>query len=182
MSSLQLRIENIKILNEIKEALRKGENLSRTQRNELLYLLTNIPEVKDLLSCRTSPEAMFETSVLNISSAVLHLEKWINYFYSLPSSSAFLVKKEDVDLIKKGVIIKAIFPPSFLYNEFGKFIEVHLKQDGKAVFHFSSFEDAEQFPNLYRFKGTWKEAFLLIVLTIKSNWPTEYLSSELVFS
>jgi hypothetical protein len=54
-----------------------------------------------------------------------------------------------------------------------------LKDDGSAKFWFPTFEDAEQYPELFNFRGTWKEAYLLLIETLKNGWPMEEFPDEL---
>jgi len=175
MKTLKLRISDILFLNEVKEVLMKREKLSAKQEDELLFFLSNIPEICDLLTSKTSPEAIFEVCALNLNKAKSHLQTWVNTFARLPYSYAIIVTEKDVELVKKKVILKAMFSPSMMFQLEEKYIEVHFIEDGEATFQFASFEDAEKFPNLYRFKGSWKDAFILILETARYGWPNKLL-------
>ncbi|QEM12973.1 hypothetical protein [Mucilaginibacter rubeus] len=115
------------------------------------------------------------------------LEKWIALFNNLPGWDycpfCFLADDDNLELLQKNTIITAWFAPSYAYNSIrssnNRAYEVRLKADGTAKFWFPTFEDAEQYPELYNFKGSWKEAYYLLIETLKKGWPMEEFPEEL---
>lgn len=78
--------------------------------------------------------------------------------------------------------MKAVFAPSLAYltdRKASEGYEIRFKGDGTARFWFPTFRDVEAYPELYSFKGSWKEAYLLLIETLKKGWPTEGFPEEL---
>lgn len=77
----------------------------------------------------------------------------------------------------------AWFAPSYAYNSaktaHDPAYEVQLKGDGTASFELPTLQDAQRYPELYNFRGSWKEAYLLLIETLKNGWPMEEFPEEL---
>jgi hypothetical protein len=113
------------------------------------------------------------------------LENWVMLFERLPKikngnssyPKACAIYHEDYEdpWSPNMVIIEVVFIPSLYYSKRkegeNKTIILQLKIDGTAKFQFWFVEDAENFPKLYSFKGSWKESYLLTVKTLQQGWP-----------
>lgn len=111
--------------------------------------------------------------------------KWQELFSNIPgfdfAGNCYFLDSDSLDLLKMGVVMIAIFAPSLSYNRVASNngYEVWLKDNGSAKFWFPTFEDAEKHPELYNFKGSWKDAYLLLIETLKKGWPLEEFPEEL---
>jgi len=113
------------------------------------------------------------------------LKKWARLFKNIPgydyAGDWWIIPREEKKLLSQGVIATLTFAPTMAYNETSiDGCEVHLKNNGTAKFWFPTFEDAEQYPELYNFKGSWKEAYYLLIETLKKGWPMEEFPEELL--
>jgi len=183
MKTLKLNIENIQILNEIQTALSKHESLTRDERDFLISFLTRIPSPKEFLSKNIPLNEIFEVNIWELKTLEVHLEKWIALFENIPGydySPCCLIVGNNAELLSKNVIMIATFAPSMSYNlQNDTGYEIHLKDDGTASYQLPTIRDAEQYPELYSFKGTWKEAYLLLIQTLQKGWPMEEFPEEL---
>jgi hypothetical protein len=118
-----------------------------------------------------------------------HLEKWVALFNNLPKNGnelsvhAGLISADDsVELVRKNIIMSGSFIPSIAYSRRRKGeiknIGFDLKTDGTATFQFWRIEDAENFPDLYNFNGSWKDAYLLTIKTLQQGWPQTKFPTE----
>ena len=123
-------------------------------------------------------------SILTINK---QLKKWCDLFNQLPNygdtyfPSAWL--NEDNCTDKETIIIVA-FIPSFMKSTqegLNRIINIHLNIDFTANFVFNDMKDKKKFPELYKFKGSWKEAYLLVVKTLKEGWPQTEFPRELEY-
>jgi len=184
MQTFTLKIKDIQAFNSIKEALSKHEPLSNGQQNQLINLLANLLPADKYLSDKIPTNELFEVKVWDIDRIEKQLEKWKDIFHNLPGYDycpfCYLVDQDNTDLLRKNIVIVAVFAPSFTYNEERDAgFEVHLKDDGTATFWLPTLEDGEKYPELYSFKGSWKEAYLLLIATLQKGWPMEEFPEEL---
>ncbi|MFA5987733.1 MAG: hypothetical protein WC797_03745 [Candidatus Paceibacterota bacterium] len=188
MSTIFLTVKNIEILNAIQNKSYQKVPLTDDERYALDDFLQNLPSTKDLFADRTPIDELFVVDLFDSDEMQMHLEKWVSLFQSLPKngsntypSAGWIFPEEDCDFWKRKVIIEAEFLPSLTYSrkEENQAIGLNLKIDGTAVFNLILVEDVETFPELYNFKGTWMEAYLLTVKTLKEGWPQTKFPKEL---
>lgn len=185
MNSINLRIRDINILNDIRKALYKHQSLSIEQQDILSEFLLNLPKAVSLLKEKVPLNQTINVELLETDKISPVLKKWEALFNNLPGWDfcpiCYIVDKDDLDALKENVLIIAIFSPSYSYNLIhkGEGYEVWLKSDGTSQFKLPSLEDAELFPELYNFKGSWKEAYLLLIETLQKGWPMEEFPKEL---
>lgn len=185
MQKLTLKIRDIHTLNEIQKSLGEQQSLTEKQQNILSDFLIQLKTTNALLIERTPLIDQFEIDLWNMKIVQQHLEQWEGLFSQLPGwdySPTCIVYDEDaIEQLRKGIIMGVVFAPSMAYNtrRAKEGYEVHLKDDGTATFWFPTFEDAEAYPDLYNFKGSWKEAYLLLIETLKKGWPMEEFPEEL---
>jgi hypothetical protein len=91
------------------------------------------------------------------------------------------VVEEDKVMLSKNVIVITQFAPSMSRNldTSKRGFELWFKDDGMALFWLPTLEDAEKYSDLYNFKGSWKEAYMLLLETWKKGWPMEEFPEQL---
>jgi hypothetical protein len=182
MKKLVLKVKDIQILNETTRLLQKGKPLTSEQTTNLVNFLLELPEAKTELSKRIPNFDIMEVSIWDVTDIDSNLEKWEELFENIPGfdscPGAHLVT-QDLKLKSENVIITAFFAPTLRHNEEDRIFEVHLRTDGTAIFWFPTGEDVRQFPKLFEFIGTWKEAYYLLIETMKKGWPMEEFPEEL---
>jgi hypothetical protein len=185
MKYLTLTISDISRLNKIQKSIAEQKPLTVKEQTFLSEFLLQIPSPKVLLLDKLPLDETFNVNVWDTIEIEAHLKEWIKLFDNIPGYDAapgcYIVDHNSRELLRKNVIMTAAFAPTLAYNYIvtNEAFEVHLKDNGTASFWFPTFEDAEQYPNLYNFKGTWKEAYLLLIETLKKGWPMEEFPEEL---
>jgi hypothetical protein len=185
MKNLIFKIKDIKTLNEIQQVLSKHQSLTENQQTTLTIFLSQLPPDDILLSEKILLDEPFEVKVWNMEKIDLLLRSWKELFQNLPGWNycplCYFVENDNVEMLRKNVLMMAFFAPSFSYNcdSSTEPYEVHLKDDGTAIFRLPTLEDAEKYPELYHFKGSWKEAYLLLIATLQKGWPMEEFPEEL---
>ena len=190
MKTLTLLVKDAQVLNEIKIKLINQHRLSSIQHNILSSFLSHLPPTETLLSEKflLSDEA-FEIKVFDIEEIWPHLHKWIDLFNKLPKNwsrypkAGWIDADKDGDVWARNAIIEIVFIPSLEYSKKNKkdnkIISLYLKTDGTAIFELYTIKDTENFPELYNFKGSWKEAYFLVVKTLQQGWPQTQFPVEL---
>ncbi len=189
MQTLTLTVQDIEILNIAKNRLLSRKQLSSKELYVLSNFLEGLPKAETLLAEKFPLDKKFDIKVLDINQVWPHLERWLSLFNHLPKNGlsnfprAYWVDaEEDKCFWKKNVIIEAAFIPSLAYSKKnearGQIVRLALKTDGTAIFRFSATEDAEAFPDLYLFDGSWKEAYILTVKTLRQGWPQTKFPKE----
>jgi hypothetical protein len=185
MKRITLTISEIDRLNSIQNLLSRNKSVSTEDKVYLAEFLNQIPTVQSLLADKTPLSEAFEICVWDMHQLEVSMEKWRKLFAKTPgwdySSFCYLVVQEDKTMLSKNVIAIAQFAPSMAYNldASKEGYEVWLKDDGTALFFLPTLADAEKYPELYNFKGSWKEAYLLLIETLKKGWPMEEFPDEL---
>lgn len=188
MQTLTLKIKDIQNLNEIKKSLSDKQPLTEKQQTNLIHFLSQLPQTENLFLEQTSLDEQFDARLWEVGKIDNHLDQWERLFGNLPGWDycpiCAVVDNDNVEMLRKNVIMFAVFAPSYAYNcirsseERG--YEVWLKDDGTAQFHVPTLTDAEAYPELYNFKGTWKEAYYILIETLKKGWPMEEFPEELL--
>ena len=186
MKALTLKTKDIQILSEIQKNLSEQQYLTEEQQNFLSNFIANLPSPNFTLIERTPLDELCKVIIWDMEEIQSHLHKWEKLFSNLPgwdySPLCIFYDGDAVDQLKDGIIMAVVYAPSMSYNiqKGREGYEVHLKDDGTAKFWFPNFEDAEQYPELYNFKGSWKEAYYLLVEILKKGWPMEEFPEELL--
>lgn len=188
MQTLTLKVRNIQVLKQIQKNLSERLPLTERQQNFLSDFLVQLPQANTLLLEKIAIDEPLEMNLWDVGKIETKLDKWVDLLNNLPGWDycpfSFLVNNDNPDLLKKDVVIVAWFAPSYSYNsirsEQERAYEIWLKGDGTAIFQLPTLEDAEQYPDLYNFKGTWKEAYYLLIETLKKGWPMEEFPEELL--
>ncbi len=189
MQTLTLKIKDIEFLNNVQKKLISRKSLTSTQQDALSVFLAHLPATEKLLSERVSLDETFEIKILDMKEMWPHLNKWLDLFNSLPKNghshypyACWLDADESPELTAKNVVIEVVFVPSLAYSkrdfDGDKTIDIHLKTDGTAAFALRTLEDTDNFPELYNFSGSWKEAYLLTVKTLQQGWPQTTFPKE----
>ncbi len=186
MKAITFTISDISRLNSLQNRLADNKRISTVDKMFLAEFLAQIPRDKTLLTERVPLNEMFSIKVWDKHDK--DLQYWVTLFENLPGWDycpfSFLVDNDNINLLKENVVIVAWFAPSYSYNSIRSekdcAYEVWLKDDGTAVFQLPSLQDAEKYPELYNFKGTWKEAYYLLIETLKKGWPMEEFPDELL--
>lgn len=185
MYKLTLKIEDFRKISEIQEALSLGKPLSFDQKISLQNLLLEIPKPdKNLFSqlkeIGTPETSAFEIVLWELKEVGNHLNNWIRLFSNIPGWDccpfAYIVDKENLNLLREGVVIVAVFSPSYLDNMEDRTFEIHLYTDGNAKFKMG---DDLRFPELASFNGNWKDAYFLLIEILKKGWPILEFPKEL---
>jgi len=183
MKYLTVTIRDIDRLNAIQTKLSESQPLTVEDQIYLSKFLTQLPATKTLLVDTIPIDAVISVQLWDMDYLENSLEYWKELFDNIPGYDyvgSYVEEGIEKELRKRGVIMLVDFAPSYSYNmanNDGYYI--NLKDDGMAVFQLPTLEDAEQYPELYNFKGSWKEAYLLLVETLKKGWPMEEFPEEL---
>ncbi|WP_144915182.1 hypothetical protein [Mucilaginibacter frigoritolerans] len=186
---LTLTVQNAAILKKAQNKIYNQKCLTSKERDVLGNFLTSLPSCETLLNEKFPLSEEFEIKIFDIEAIWPQLQKWIALFKNLPKNgnthypnAGWIDAEEDKDFWRRNVIIKVAFVPSFQYSkkdeDENKIIGLNLKTDGTAQFEFWMIEDAENFPDLYNFNGSWKEAYLLTVKTLQQGWPQTKFPKE----
>src|ERR1700733_6332623 len=187
MKQITLTIANIDRLYSIQNHLAENKAISTTDKVYLAEFLSQIPSVNTFLMEKVPLNDTFTVKLWNTSKIEVELQKWQRLFDNLPGWDycpfCFIVDKDNIELLQRNVIMVEWFAPSYAYNSNrignDEPYEVHLKDNGTAIFSLPTLRDAEQYPELYNFKGSWKEAYMLLIETLKKGWPMEEFPEEL---
>lgn len=180
MNAIFLTIRDLTIFREIKKQIETEQPLSLEQKLELCFFLNQLPLVKDILSEKVIPINPIEVKLFDFNRILPTLKNWVSLFQNLPGKNtiATITVLDSEILQKQGVILLSKFPPTIFYDTKDKTIDVYLKTDGSALFKIETLEDFENFPDLYAFRGTWKDAYHLAVKTVMRGWPQEKFPTE----
>lgn len=183
MKNLTLTISNISYLQTIQSRLAKNKPISTVDKAFLAEFLAQLPTADTLMIDKIPLDKTFNVTFWDHSKE--NLRCWVELFAQTPgwdyTAFCYMTAETDRDMLSKNVIAIAQFAPSMSHNLDNKkrAYEVWLKDNGSAVFYLPTLEDAEKFPDMYNFKGTWKEAYLLLIETLKKGWPMEEFPEEL---
>ena len=187
MQKLTLKFSNLVALNAIQKAIAAEQPLDKGQIATLSFFLQQLPTTEELLIEKTPLDEVFEVDLWIYQKVCDHIERWEALFSNIPgydyAASCHYVRMDNIPLLKERVVLNATFAPTMAYNlneENFEGYEIHLKDDGTAVFWLPTLEDAQQYPELYNFKGTWKDAYYLLIETLKKGWPMEEFPEELL--
>jgi hypothetical protein len=187
MKHVTLTIADIERINGIRRKLSIKQLLTSSDQDYLLDFLSQVPLPESDLLQHIPYEENIKVKLWDIVKIEAVLVKWSDLFHNIPgfdfSPAVYVIDQQsDVRLLHKNVIMTAAFAPTLSRNERpgGEGFEVHLKDDGTASFWFPTFEDAESYPELFNFKGSWKEAYLLLIEILKKGWPMEEFPAELL--
>jgi hypothetical protein len=186
MKHLTLRISDFELLCTIKSKLQNISTLSPDELLTLTRFLGQIPTPESELLKLIPYDNGIAVKLWDVTKMEKTLQKWQRLFSNIPgfdhSPSADIIDQNgDPRLFNRNVILNITFCPTLSHNEFDQKepFEIHLKDDGTASFWFPTFEDAEQYPELFNFNGNWKDAYLLLIETMKKGWPMEEFPEEL---
>lgn len=190
MPTLNLAVRDIAVLNAIADKIDHSKEITDDERQQLCIFLYGLPVTETLLQEKFPLEDEFEVNVFSIGEMKPHLEKWIQLFERLPNngssiypSAGWVDGDNNPDFWRENRIIFASFIPSYKYSQLrdglGLPLTLYLITDGTASVEIYTMEEAEMFPHLYKFKGSWKEAYLLVVKTLKEGWPQTKFPREL---
>jgi len=187
MRALTLTISDISHLHAIENRLTINTTLSLSDQTILRKILSQFPTDSDLLANKIPIDEPLPVNAWDLSKLENNLNHWKTLFGNLPGWDycpfSFLVDNDNLELLHQNVLIVAWFAPSYAYNVVrsseNRAYEVWLKDDGSAIFQLPTLKDAEKYPELYHFNGSWKEAYLLLIETLKKGWPMEEFPVEL---
>ena len=186
MTHITFTIRDIQQLNSIKTQLTKKRPLTAFEQEYILNFLSQVPTPDVTLLKNVALDEPIEVRLWDVGKIENVLKKWYQLFIHIPGFDFtpgidIIDQNSDPMFFYKNIIMTADFSPTLSHNEFidSEPYKVLLKDDGTASFWFPTFEDAEQYPELYNFKGTWKEAYLLLIETLKKGWPMEEFPKEL---
>lgn len=186
MTHITFTISDIQKLNSIKAQLSNKRPLTAVEQEYLLHFLTQVPTPDARLLKDIATEEPIRVMAWDVAEIEEILQKWKQLFYDLPgfdhSPSADIVDLHgNPDWFHQNIIMVVTFSPTLSHNEFEckEPFEVRLKDDGTALFWFPTCDDSRNYPELYNFGGTWKEAYLLLIETLKRGWPMEEFPEEL---
>lgn len=183
MKQLTLTIREIDHLNSIQAKLSEYQPLAIEDQAYLSKFLAQLPATKTLLADNIPTDGAISIQLWDMDNLERSLEKWKKLFDNIPGYDyvgSYLEEGIEMELRKKRVVMLIDFAPSYSYNiENNDGYYINLKDDGTAIFQLPTLNDAEQYPELYNFKGSWKEAYLLLIETLKKGWPMEEFPEEL---
>jgi hypothetical protein len=178
-----ITLADLEPLKSIQNSLLNQQSLTSEQQIHLSRFLSLFPVSQNFTSNDFPLNELMEINIEDKNGFQSQLEKWLKLFENIPGYdyvSSWFVQQEELELLSKNVIMIVDFAPSLSYNLShldGYYI--HLKDNGTASFSLPTFQDAEIYPELYNFKGTWKEAYFLLIETLKKGWPMEEFPEEL---
>ncbi len=186
MENITLKILDLARLSTIQANLERDNKISISDAQFLANFLKQLPSQKEMLAYKIPLDLPpIPVKVWDVSKIDGMLGKWLKLFDNIPGYNyvgCHSLEYIDPDLIKTGVILEVVFAPTLAYNNLDGLAEpflIHIKDNGSAVFILPTVEDAMEYPELYAFKGTWKEAYRLLMETLKKGWPMEEFPKEL---
>jgi hypothetical protein len=181
MEKFVLKIKDIELLNEIRDTILQGDQLTGEQKKILTDFLSGLPKSNDLLSIDNSIEAEITINLLNAGNVGDALPKWTKLFVKLPGSEVCVPGEMLPRRVKERnkIALAIAFAPSFEYRRKDKLFDLYLFYDGSAKIIMKYIKDAEDFPDLYSFKGNWEESYYLLIDTMKKGWPQQDFPKEL---
>jgi hypothetical protein len=187
MKKITLTVSNVSRLNHLQSRLADNESISLEDKLYLSEFLSQLPSTNKLLAEKTPLEESLSVSLWDTLQIEAELEKWRQLFEKIPGwdycPCCCVVDNDNLELLQQNVVMFAWFAPSYVYNStrttHDPAYEIWLKGDGTASFELPTLQDAEQYPELYNFKGSWKEAYYLLIETLKNGWPMEEFPEEL---
>lgn len=197
MKHLTVLLSDIERIDYLKTKLQNDKELDQDDKCWLLKLLNEFPPLEHLMMQRFPMDETMEVKLYDMTDN--ELQQWKKLFFNIPGEGKFCgagftdSQTEDrkeyqylngYQLRDRNVLIEAEFAPSMGYTrqdpEKNIPFRIHLIDDGTAYFLLPTVAEAKRFPDLYRFKGTWKEAYLLMIETMKKGWPQEEFPEELL--
>ncbi len=108
-----------------------------------------------------------------------YLEKWRNLFSNLPKYRdedicyAWFTTINERDFGEEDIEITVEFTPRLEFLEVSRCkLMAYLKEDGTARFELGSFvQNYDEFSDLLKFTGDWKDIYLAILKLLKEGWP-----------
>jgi hypothetical protein len=187
MKQITLTISDFSRLEYLQLRLADNKSISTIDKIFLADFLLQLPSTNKLLLEKTPFDENLQVSLWDTSQIETGLENWRQLFERIPGwdycPCCFLVDNENLALLRQNVVMFAWFAPSYVYNStrttHDPAYEIRLKGDGSASFELPTLKDAQQYPELYNFKGSWKEAYYLLIETLKKGWPMEEFPEEL---
>jgi hypothetical protein len=183
METITLTLTDLGRLKTIQKNLKGLKELPITQQAYLYQFLSQIPTNEAILANQIDNATVFLINVWDNDKLRTSLAEWQTLLGNLPGvdRKCRFVRPDDLALLHENVIIVAPFAPSLSYHlaEENEPFELRLRDDGTALFWLPNLDSARQYPELLAFKGTWKEATLLLIETMRSGWPVEPLPDEL---
>ncbi len=188
MKYLALKINDIEFLNTIKKKLNSRTPLTSKEQRSLLQFLSHLPSSESLLAEHVELDKNIKITVFDMKEMWPHLNRWIELLRRLPKnnsqnypSTGWVDASESPDIASKNILIQTVFIPSLYYSQKEKnsTFTLNLKTDGSGEFKLNTIEDTENFPELYLFKGSWKESYYLLVRTLQHGWPQQKFPREL---
>lgn len=185
MSTLKLKTRSLKVLDEVNKKLAYREPLSDAEIDAVCCFLDCLPLPDQSLSPELSQNTGYDNIVVwDFEPIWDHIEHWISLFNNLPGldSSPVALTWDSLgpyNVTEENLIILVNFAPSWSYNAAKRNFQIYLKGDGSAEFLIPTLSDRKKFPELQEFSGGWKEAYTLVVKTIKKGWPLIQFPEEL---
>jgi len=182
MKNLVLTVMDLLVLADIQKAVLKGDSLSKNQRDVLSNFLSELLKGTENMSYQIPVDSDVAIELCDLKSAENDLPKWAKLFLSLPGSEVCVTGEMlENGINNNGSIALAIaFAPSLEHRKRDALFDIYLMYDGTAKIIIELVEDAEEFAELYNFKGSWKEAYFLLLETMRKGWPQENFPKELL--
>jgi hypothetical protein len=184
MKPIALTISKIDLLNRINSKLTQEQILTKNERLYLLNFLSQLPTTQELLKNHIPTEGPIVIKTWETEKLEHTLQSWKILLDNIPGYdyvSCWFVQQGERELLMQNIVMTLSFAPSMSYNHSNiNPIWLYFKDDGTANFNFEKLENVEEYPELYNFKGTWKEAYYLLIETLKKGWPMEEFPEELL--
>ncbi len=179
METLTLNINGIANLNEIREAIENRKPLTQGQQLFLLKFLTGLPLPSKFLLDKTGTDIAFRIQLFDIDEMQPCMSEWIEIYKNMPGKPQAKLIEHPSSILNENVVVQVLFFPSLKYKQENRMIELHLKADSTACFHITTLKDAESYPELYSFIGSWRDAYLVLVKVMMRGWPQVEFPKEL---
>jgi hypothetical protein len=167
----------------LERQLSKSEPLQQDDRTFLVQLLRQILEIEFFAESNIAIADIFNIDFCDSKKIHKNLKDWATLFSNIPGwdDAAFFYMVEEKCLLEKGVIAIGNFAPSMSYNLISNnpSYEIRFKQDSSAIFWFPTQNDADKYPELATFNGSWLDAYFAMLETMKKGWPIEEFPEEL---
>jgi hypothetical protein len=185
MKHVTLTITKIEHLIDLADKLKDKVDLEDEERDYIFNFLSMLPESQDLLIEKVPLMAEIPVNLWSAKKMKRELKTWQTLFKNLPWKKrrprCEMTSEVDFDKLWRNVFMTGYFMPSMTYDMEidNEQFELEIMDNGNAVFNFPSSSNALDYHGLYVFKGTWKEAYLLLIDTLKKGWPIEEFPEEL---